>query len=125
VNELNLVMSASETHNRANLRMSRAESRAQLLAVIEQAGNAGVPSNVSLSTVFGCPLEGDIGTDNVMDLVAVFAAAGARGVTLCDTTGMAYPNQVEALCDQFLQTPRCHDWYSETSSPHCSSPALV
>lgn len=103
VDELNLVMSASETHNRANLRMSREASQAQLLAVIEQAGKAGVPCNVSLSTVFGCPFEGDIATADVMALAAIFAAAGARGLTLCDTTGMAYPNQVEALCDQVLQ----------------------
>ncbi|WP_454721657.1 MULTISPECIES: hydroxymethylglutaryl-CoA lyase [Cupriavidus] len=99
--ELNLVMSASETHNRANLRMTRAQSQAQLLAMIAAAGEAGVPVNVSLSTVFGCPFEGEIDADEVMALARVFAGAGAAGITLCDTTGMAYPTQVAALCERF------------------------
>ncbi|WP_454731765.1 MULTISPECIES: hydroxymethylglutaryl-CoA lyase [Cupriavidus] len=99
--ELNLVMSASETHNRANLRMTRAQSQAQLLAMIAAAGQAGVPVNVSLSTVFGCPFEGEVDADAVMALAASFAAAGAAGITLCDTTGMAYPTQVAALCERF------------------------
>ncbi|RTZ45711.1 hydroxymethylglutaryl-CoA lyase [Candidimonas sp. SYP-B2681] len=102
VDELNLVMSVSETHNRANLRMSREASQAQLLAIIEQANKVGVPCNVSLSTVFGCPFEGDIAVDEVMRLASTFVDAGARGITLCDTTGMAYPNQVASLCEEVL-----------------------
>ncbi len=99
--EVNLVMSASETHNRANLRMTREQSQDQLLAMIEAAGAAGVPVNVSLSTVFGCPFEGEVDTGAVMALATRFAEAGAAGITLCDTTGMAYPNQVAALCEAF------------------------
>lgn len=99
--EVNLVMSSSETHNRANLRMTREQSKAQLLAMIDEAGKAGVPVNVSLSTVFGCPFEGDVSDADVMALVRTFADAGAAGITLCDTTGMAYPNQVAALCETF------------------------
>ncbi|WP_456282713.1 hydroxymethylglutaryl-CoA lyase [Cupriavidus sp. JZ107] len=99
--EVNLVMSASETHNRANLRMTRAQSQAQLLAMIEAARAAGVPVNVSLSTVFGCPFEGEVAIDAVMALARSFALAGADGITLCDTTGMAYPNQVRAVCETF------------------------
>ncbi|GMG90450.1 hydroxymethylglutaryl-CoA lyase [Cupriavidus sp. TKC] len=99
--EVNLVMSSSETHNRANLRMTRDQSQAQLLAMIAEAGKAGVPVNVSLSTVFGCPFEGDVSEAEVMRLAKAFADAGAAGITLCDTTGMAYPNQVAALCEAF------------------------
>ncbi|TXI78930.1 MAG: hydroxymethylglutaryl-CoA lyase [Cupriavidus sp.] len=99
--EVNLVMSASETHNRANLRMTRAQSRTQLLAMIAEARQAGVPVNISLSTVFGCPFEGEVAVDDVMALAETLAAAGAAGITLCDTTGMAYPNQVAALCEDF------------------------
>ncbi|TWG86654.1 hydroxymethylglutaryl-CoA lyase [Cupriavidus gilardii J11] len=99
--EVNLVMSASETHNRANLRMTRAQSQAQLLAMIEAARAANVAINVSLSTVFGCPFEGDVDPDAVMALARIFAGAGANGITLCDTTGMAYPTQVRALCEIF------------------------
>jgi len=99
--EVNLVMSTSETHNRANLRMTREQSRAQLLAMIAEADRAGVPVNVSLSTVFGCPFEGEVSSDDVMAFAQTFADAGAAGITLCDTTGMAYPNQVAALCEDF------------------------
>jgi len=99
--EVNLVMSSSETHNRANLRMTREQSKAQLLAMIAEATRANVPVNISLSTVFGCPFEGEIGEADVMALARTFADAGAAGITLCDTTGMAYPNQVAALCASF------------------------
>lgn len=99
--EVNLVMSCSETHNRANLRMTREQSKAQLTAMIDEAGKAGVPVNVSLSTVFGCPFEGEIAEADVMSLARRFADVGAAGITLCDTTGMAYPNQVAAMCEAF------------------------
>ena len=98
--ELNLVMSVSETHNRANLRMTRQQSTEQLIAMLSEARKAGVNCNVSLSTVFGCPFEGDIAVTEVLRLAQVFADAGAAGVTLCDTTGMAYPTQVADICTQ-------------------------
>lgn len=101
--EFNLVMSASETHNIANLRMTREQSFRQLHDVIELASAAGVPSNVSLSCVFGCPMEGEVPIDVVMNWVDRFAEAGATGVTLCDTTGMAYPTQVQSICEEALR----------------------
>lgn len=98
--ELNLVMSSSETHNRANLRMTRDQSLAELVNILHAAQGAGVPCNVSLSTAFGCPFDGDVPADDVLRLAGRLAEAGASGVTLCDTTGMAYPTQVAALCEQ-------------------------
>jgi hydroxymethylglutaryl-CoA lyase len=101
--EFNLVMSASETHNLANLRMTREQSFRQLREVIALASATGVPSNVSLSCVFGCPMEGEVPTKGVMAWIDRFAEAGARGVTLCDTTGMAFPTQVQALCEEAMR----------------------
>lgn len=98
VDEFNLVMSASETHNLANLRMERSQSLRQLRQVAAQALSAQVPVNVSLSCVFGCPMEGDVPQATVLDLVGRFTELGATGVTLCDTTGMAYPTQVFQVC---------------------------
>ena len=92
--ELNLVMSASETHNLANLRMTRAQSFASLAQVVGMAQAAQVEVNVSLSCVFGCPMEGDVAEAEVFGLVQRFADLGVGGITLCDTTGMAYPSQV-------------------------------
>jgi hydroxymethylglutaryl-CoA lyase len=100
VDEVNLVMSVSESHNRANLRMSRSESFAQLRDVIEVVSKTRVAINVSLSTAFGCPMEGDVPEEEVLWWVARFAELGVHGVTLCDTTGMAYPNQVRQLAQR-------------------------
>jgi hydroxymethylglutaryl-CoA lyase len=97
VNEINLVMSASETHNLANLRMTRAQSRRVLTEIIGAACGAAA-INISISTAFGCPMEGDVPPREVLELGDLFRDAGATGITLCDTTGMANPLQVEALC---------------------------
>ena len=102
VDEINLVMSVSETHNRANLRMRREESFAQLAQVIRALEGASAQRNVSLSTTFGCPMEGGIADDEVFRWVARFVDLGIEGITLCDTTGMAWPTQVERLCARFL-----------------------
>jgi hydroxymethylglutaryl-CoA lyase len=95
--ELNLVMSVSETHNLCNLRMTRAQSFAALSRVIAMAQDARVAVNVSLSCVFGCPMEGDVPQEEAFAWVQRFAGLGVQGVTLCDTTGMAYPTQVAQL----------------------------
>ena len=96
--ELNLVMSTSETHNRSNLRMGREESFSALREVIEFI-NGRIPINVSLSTAFGCPMEGDVPQDVVINYVSRFDNLGVRGVTICDTTGMAQPVQVQKMID--------------------------
>lgn len=102
VDEVNLVMSTSETHNRANLRMTREQSFAQLCEVVTaiSASGSGTAINVSLSTVFGCPMEGEIAPREVLRWMARFAELGVHGFTLCDTTGMAYPSQVQQFSAQ-------------------------
>jgi hydroxymethylglutaryl-CoA lyase len=98
VDEMNLVMSASESHNLSNLRMTREQSFAGLLEVAALARRHGVRVNVSLSCSFGCPMEGEVAQQVVLDWCARFAdELGVDGITLCDTTGMAYPTQVRAL----------------------------
>ena len=100
--ELNLVMSASESHNLSNLRMTREQSFAGLAEVAAMAHQAGIAVNVSLSCAFGCPMEGDVPFETVLGWCGHFLEyLGARGVTLCDTTGMAYPTQVVALVRAF------------------------
>ncbi|CAN7731422.1 hydroxymethylglutaryl-CoA lyase [Variovorax sp. LjRoot84] len=100
--ELNLVMSASESHNQANLRMSRAQSFSALTEVITVVnGRAAV--DVSISTAFGCPMEGDVPAEEVIGLAQRFADLGVRGVAVCDTTGMAHPAQVAAMCESLQQ----------------------
>jgi len=96
--ELNLVMSTSETQNLANLRMPREKSFAALSEVIRVV-DGRTPINVSLSTCFGCPMEGEVPQDEVLGFAQRFADLGVRGVTICDTTGMADPAQVARMCE--------------------------
>jgi hydroxymethylglutaryl-CoA lyase len=103
--ELNLVMSISETHNLANLRMTREKSFQGLREVIAMAqrDGDGVAVNVSLSTSFGCPMEGAVPQDEVLSWAGRFADLGVRGLTLCDTTGMAHPAQVAHMAQALRQ----------------------
>jgi hydroxymethylglutaryl-CoA lyase len=102
--ELNLVMSASESNNLANLQMTPGQSFAALSEVNALARQAKVAVNVSLSCAFGCPMEGDVPVATVLDRCTRFVEdMGARSVTLCDTTGMAYPGQVAALTAAFRE----------------------
>jgi hydroxymethylglutaryl-CoA lyase len=100
--ELNLVMSTSETHNLANLRMPREKSFAGLAEVIRTV-DGRTPVNVSLSTAFGCPMEGDVPQEEVLRWAERFAALGVRGLTVCDTTGMAHPAQVSRMVQALQQ----------------------
>ena len=99
--ELNLVMSTSETHNLANLRMTREKSFAGLAEVIRYV-DGRAPINVSLSTCFGCPMEGEVPQSVVEEFAQRFVDLGVRGLTICDTTGMANPKQVTSMA-QSLQ----------------------
>jgi hydroxymethylglutaryl-CoA lyase len=101
VDEFNVVMSASEAHNRSNLRMTRGQSLDALGHVMTLARAAGVPVNASLSVAFGCPMQGEVSPTEVLQWAGELIDRGARGVTLCDTTGMAYPTQVQAMTDAF------------------------
>ena len=100
--EFNLVMSTSETHNRANLRVDREKSVAALTEVIRFV-DGRTPINVSLSTAFGCPMEGDVPQSVVEQYVQRFADLGVRGISICDTTGMAHPAQVSKMAEDLLR----------------------
>jgi hydroxymethylglutaryl-CoA lyase len=100
--EVNGVMSASETHNRANINRSHAQSLAELPTMVRVAREAGIRITMSLSTTFGCPFEGRVSEDAVLGFVEAFLRAGVDGISLADTTGMANPRQVEELTARVL-----------------------
>jgi hydroxymethylglutaryl-CoA lyase len=89
-------MSVSESHNLANLRMHCEQSLAQFASIVERAAGA-VHVNASLSTAFGCPFEGDIKPSRVLELTDHLVRMGIDRVSLCDTTGIANPSQVQRL----------------------------
>jgi hydroxymethylglutaryl-CoA lyase len=95
-------MSTSETHNLANLRMPREKSFAALAEVVRVVAGR-TPINVSLSTCFGCPMEGEVPQEEVLAFAQRFADLGVRGLTICDTTGMANPAQVARMCEALQQ----------------------
>lgn len=102
--EFNLVMSVSESHNLSNLRMTREQSFDALAEVAALARQTGTSVNTSLSCSFGCPMEGDVAEDEVLHWCARFIDdMGVQGITLCDTTGMAFPTQVARLTTEFLR----------------------
>ena len=101
--ELNLVMSASQTHNLANMRMRCEASLAAFSDVVNFAADHPVRLNGSIATTFGCPFEGKVDEDRVLQLVDAYQALGIQGVTLADTTGMANPRQVERLVKRVLE----------------------
>jgi len=101
--ELNLVMSASQTHNQANMRMSCEQSLAAFAQIAGVARNIPVSLNASIATAFGCPFEGRISEDRVLQIVEAYLALGVDGITLADTTGMANPRQVYRLVQRVLE----------------------
>lgn len=100
--ELNLVMSASDSHGLANLRMTPWQSLERFPAILELARGHEVFINASISTAFGCPFDGEVPASRVIEIISQLTAMGIRGVSLCDTTGMANPAQVRALCEHVL-----------------------
>ena len=103
VDEINLVMSASDTHGMANLRMTPEKSLAQFREIIEVTRGSSVFINASLSTTFGCPFEGEVPEARVYQLIQQLLDIGVQGITLCDTTGMADPAQVARICGEARQ----------------------
>lgn len=101
--EVNGVVSASETHNRANINRTHEESLAEMPAMVKLAHDAGMQISMSLSTAFGCPFEGHVHEDVVFSFVERFRALGFDGITLADTTGMANPRQVRELVAAVLE----------------------
>ncbi len=101
--ELNLVMSASQTHNLANMRMRCEASLAAFAEVVRFAADHPVRLNGSIATTFGCPFEGKVDEDRVLQIVQAYRELGIQGITLADTTGMANPRQVQRLVKRVLQ----------------------
>ena len=97
IDEVNVFLSASETHNRKNVNSSIAESLDGVAAVLRRARAAGLRCEGVISTSFGCPYEGHVAPERVAEIARALVAAGAQEVGFGDTTGMANPRQVAEL----------------------------
>jgi hydroxymethylglutaryl-CoA lyase len=97
--EINVFVSASETHNRKNVNRPIEESLAGLERTLSTARQAGLRCEGVISTSFGCPYEGEVPPDRVFEIAERLAAAGCVEVGFGDTTGMANPRQVGEFFD--------------------------
>jgi hydroxymethylglutaryl-CoA lyase len=95
--EINVFLSASETHNRKNVNRSVEESMAGLERVLVRAREAGLRCEGVVSTSFGCPYEGHVPPERVYGLARRMVDAGVEEVGFGDTTGMANPRQVRTF----------------------------
>ena len=95
--EIEVVVSASDTHNRRNLNRSTAESLDDIAALMPLVHDAGATLEVIVATSFGCPFEGDVDPERVAAIVARVRGDGADRIAFGDTTGMATPRRVRDL----------------------------
>jgi len=94
VDEVNVFLSASETHNRKNVNRSVEESLTGLEHVLARATEEGLRCEGVISTSFGCPYEGYVPFERVFEIAKRLSVAGAVEIGFGDTTGMANPIQV-------------------------------
>src|SRR5437667_3993977 len=102
VDDIHTVLSASESHNLANVNMSIADSLVKLKATAEVAHRAGKPVYSGISCTFGCPFEGDVPVAQLESVVSRLVDLGAKGIGLADTTGMANPAQVSRVLEHLI-----------------------
>ena len=97
VDEINVVLAASNAFNLRNQNATTDALVAMAEAVLQDARSAGLPASVTIATAFGCPFEGEVPADVVAKLVDTVARAGAREIALADTIGVGVPAQVHDL----------------------------
>ncbi len=100
IDEINVFLSASETHNRQNVNRSVAESLSGLARVLGRARAEDLRCEGVISTSFGCPYEGHVPVERVLDIACALRDAGAQEIGFGDTTGMANPRQVRVFFER-------------------------
>jgi len=99
VTEIALFTAASETFTRRNINMTIDESLTSFAAVIERAQPAGLTVRGYVSTAFGCPYEGHVPLEKVVDVTRRLLALGVAEVSIGDTIGVATPNQITGMIE--------------------------
>ena len=95
--EVNVFLSASETHNQKNVNRSIEESLTGLDRVVERARGEGLRCEGVISVAFGCPYEGEVPAERVFEIAGRLREAGCEEIAFGDTTGMANPAQVREI----------------------------
>jgi hydroxymethylglutaryl-CoA lyase len=106
-------VSASDTHSRKNTGIGTEEATRRILATAKKTVEAGRAVQVSVQSAFGCGFEGPVPEERVLSIVREYLDAGLRRISLADTAGHAWPDQVERLFDTIVRLapdiePACH-----------------
>jgi len=101
--EVNLFLSASESHNRANVNRSVEESLSGLEQVVSRAREEGLRCEGVISVSFGCPYEGEVPPSRVFEIAERLVGAGCTEIAFGDTTGMANPLQVRSFFEEAFE----------------------
>ncbi|HPA14576.1 MAG TPA: hydroxymethylglutaryl-CoA lyase [Desulfobacterales bacterium] len=104
VDDMMVFFSASETHNLKNVRMTVEQSLQNIQDVLDIAVKADIPVSAIIATSFGCPFEGEISENRLIDLVGRLNDMGIMDIYFGDTTGMANPKQVHNLSTKLLSS---------------------
>lgn len=102
IKEVTMVISVSETHNKANVNRTHNESFDELRKILQHFPE--LKMNIDMATVFGCPFEGEIKLSSTMVFLEKAYALGIRNFNLCDTIGAAYPTLVEKTVKEVLNS---------------------
>jgi len=113
IDEVGMVVVASDTYNRRNQGVSSGESVEAWLKIAAQARAAGIRANIMVSSAFGCPFEGEVASERVLEIVQRVAEAEPVELALADSIGVAVPSQVGDLLGRVAETLpgmplRCH-----------------
>ncbi|MFV0476329.1 MAG: hydroxymethylglutaryl-CoA lyase [Parahaliea sp.] len=120
VDEVAVFAAASESFSRKNINCSIADSLARFRPLLEAAHSASIPVRGYVSCVLGCPYEGDIAPEQVLNVSTALLAMGCCEVSLGDTIGTGTAGSMARLLEQLLQTipadqlaVHCHDTYGQ------------
>ncbi|RPI05887.1 MAG: hydroxymethylglutaryl-CoA lyase [Ignavibacteriae bacterium] len=90
-------VSASDTHSRKNTGMSTQDATERIISAAAQAVRAGKRVQVSVQSAFGCGFEGAVPQERVLGIIRKYVEAGFKTISLADTAGHAYPEQVTRM----------------------------
>jgi len=132
--EINVFLSATESHNKRNKNRTIAESLDDLGRTVARAREEGLRCEGVISVVFGCPYEGEVAPDRVLEIADALAEMGCEEVSFGDTTGMANPRQVgefpasateRASSLRRRHEPRASLWAREQRADASAVPAAI
>jgi hydroxymethylglutaryl-CoA lyase len=102
---LQVFVAATDSYNLKNVRRTVKESMNDVAEVAAAARAANIPVQATISTAFGCPYEGDVPPERVVEVSAWMVEAGIESISYGDTTGMATPRRVRDLLSALLPEP--------------------